>query len=80
MLDGMDDATRAWAREMLRVELEREARRKRRNRALLWVAVVLLIGGPVVGVTTYYYVDQARQDRISEQRVNDMYDDMRGAG
>lgn len=70
----MDDDDRDVARRLLAIEEARERRRTSRNRAITWLAVVLVVAGIGTGVV----VKQAQEEREREQRVQNMFDDMIG--
>lgn len=61
-------------RRLLALEEARERRRVRRNRALGWLAVLLVVGGVVTG----FVVKQQQEERVQEERVQRMFDDMIG--
>ncbi len=60
------------ARELLRLEEAREARRKTRNKVWLWLAAVLVVA-LAVGVPVYRHQQAQARERCE---VNRMFDNM----
>lgn len=66
---GMTEAT---AVELLAAMRDQEARRQRRNRILVWVAIAAVIVGGIVAAVVKHQQDEARDDRIANQMFCDM--------